>query len=142
MTDEPLRKASRYAELGVASDTRPDWGLRDDEFLADLRGLRGIKRLREMSENDSVIGALLSAMSLMIRPTPWRIEGGSQTARDLIEYCLHHMDDASWEETVSDILSFLPYGFSIFEIVARRPEPEPAGVGHAQEAGPSRAMDH
>jgi phage gp29-like protein len=127
MTEENVRKASRYAEIGVASDTRPDWGLRESEFLTDLRGLRGIKRLREMSENDSVIGALLSAMSLMIRPTPWRIEGGSQEARDLIEYCLHHMDGASWEETVSDILSFLPYGFSIFEIVARPPRKHPQG---------------
>jgi hypothetical protein len=127
MTDNIKKAANRYGEIGVASDFDPSWGLRQDEFLPDLRGLRGIKRFREMSENDAVIGALLSAMSLMIRPTPWRVEGGSQLARDIIEYTMHHMEDQSWEEFISDVLTFLPYGFAIFEIVARRPERNPQG---------------
>lgn len=119
MTD--IKKASRYAELGVASDFNPAWGLRQDEFLPDLRGERGIRRLREMSSNDPIIGSILSAMDLMIRSTPVRLEGGTEEARDLIDYSLNNMEDQTFEMFISDVLSFLPYGFSVFEIVARPP---------------------
>ena len=127
MADDPIKKSNRYGEMGVASDSNPSWGLRIDEFLPDLRGTRGVKRYREMAENDATIGALLSAMSLMIRSTPWRVEGGSDEARDLVEWSLHNLEDSSWQETISDILTFLPYGFSLLEIVARPPGRHPKG---------------
>lgn len=120
MSDE-IKKASRYSTLGVNSDSDPSWGLRQDDFLTDLRGERGIRRLREMSENDPVFGAILSAMDLMIRSTPWRVEGGSEQARELVDYSLNNLEDVTFEMFISDVLSFLPYGFSVFEIVARRP---------------------
>ena len=118
---------SRYRELGVASDYSPNWGIRGDEYLVDLRGTRGIKRLREMSESDPIIGAILSAMELMLRAVPWRIEGGSQEAQDLIDYSINNMDDMSFPEFIGDVLSFLPYGFSLFEIVARAPRASTQG---------------
>lgn len=118
---EHLKKAGRYQTLGVNSDYDPKWGLRADDFLTDLRGERGIRRLREMSENDPVFGAILSAMDLMIRSTPWRIEGGSAQANELVDYCLNNLEDVTFEMFISDVLSFLPYGFSVFEIVGRRP---------------------
>lgn len=127
MTEQIKKAQNRYGEIGVASDYSPNWGLRMDEFLPDLRGQLGIKRYREMSSNDAVIGAVLSAMDLMLRSTPLRIEGGSEEARDLVDYCLHNMEDKTFEMTLSDILSFLPYGFSLFEIVARPPSQHPKG---------------
>lgn len=127
MDDTEVKKFGRYSELGVASDTDPRYGLRQDEFVNDLRGQRGIKRLREMASNDAIIGAILSAMDLMIRSTPVRIEGGTEEARDLIEYSLHNMQGATFEMFISDALSFLPYGFSLFEIVARPPSQHPKG---------------
>lgn len=126
MTEE-IKKVSRYAELGVASDFDPSWGLRQDEFITDLRGERGIQRLREMATNDPIVGAILSAMDLMIRAVPVRVEGGTDRARELIEYSIHHMPDQTFEMFISDVLSFLPYGFSLFEIVARRPSENPNG---------------
>jgi hypothetical protein len=127
MTEETVRKVSRYAEIGVASDYDPRWGLRQDEFLADLRGERGIKRLREMASNDAIVGAILSAMELMLRAIPVRVEGGSATARELVDYSINNMESQSFEMFLSDVLSFLPYGFSLFEIVARRPSENPNG---------------
>jgi len=124
---ENIKKAGRYQTLGVDSDYSPNWGIRQDEYVPDLRGQRGIKRLREMSQNDPIVGAVLSAMDLMIRSTPWRIEGGSDEANELVEYCLHNLDDATFEMLLSDVLSFLPYGFSVFEIIARRPSAHPRG---------------
>ena len=119
--------ANRYATLGVDSDYSPNWGIRQDEFVPDLRGQRGIKRLREMATNDPVIGALLSAMDLMIRAVPWRIEGGSEQARELLEYSLYNMENTTFEMFISDVLSCLPYGFAVFEIVARPPSRHPEG---------------
>lgn len=112
--------ARNFVELGVASDHDPSWGIRGDEFVVQLRGRQGIKKYREMSENDSVIGAILTAMSMMLRSVEWRIEGGSEAGRDLIESTIHGMDDKSWEEFIADVLTMLPYGFSIFEMVPRR----------------------
>jgi hypothetical protein len=126
MTEE-IKKVGRYSEIGVASDYDPRWGLRGDEFLADMRGERGIKRLREMATNDPIIGAILSAMDLMIRATEVRIEGGSAQANELVTYSLYNMQDQSFEDFISDVLSFLPYGFSLFEIVAAPPSRHPQG---------------
>lgn len=124
---EDIQKVGRYQTLGADSDYSPNWGIRGDEFVTDLRGERGIKRLREMATNDPVISAVLSAMDLMIRSTPWRIEGGSAQANELVEYSLHNLEDATFEMFLSDVLSFLPYGFSLFEIVARPPSKHPNG---------------
>jgi hypothetical protein len=124
---EDIKKASRYTEIGVASDYDPNWGIRQDEFIADMRGERGIKRLREMATNDPIIGAILSAMDLMIRATEVRIEGGSEEANELVSYSLYNMEDQTFEMFISDVLSFLPYGFSLFEVVAAPPSKHPQG---------------
>ena len=112
--------ARPFVELGVSSDTRPDWGLRQDEFVVQLRGRQGIKKYREMSENDSVIGAILTAMTMMLRSVEWRVEGQSKDATDYVHSVMHGMDDKSWEEFLADVLTMLQYGFSLFEMVPRR----------------------
>lgn len=119
MTD--IKKAAtRYAELGAASDSDPRWGLRQDEFISGLRGQQGMRRLRELRENDAIIGAILTAMDMMIRSVKWTVEGGSEDAKSLVEDAMNSLDDTSWEDFVSDVLSMLPYGFSLFEMVAKR----------------------
>lgn len=112
--------APRYKELGVASDSRPDWGLRSDEFVVQLKGRQGIKKYREMAENDAVIGAILHAMTQMMRSIEWRVEGKSNSAVDFVHSVMNGMDDKSWEEFIADVLTMLPYGFSVFEMVPRR----------------------
>ena len=112
--------ASKFKELGVSSDYNPSWGLRQDEFVTELRGIQGVKKYREMSENDAVIGAILHSMTMMIRSIEWRVEGESDEANDFVRSVMYGMDDKSWEEFISDVLTMLPYGFSIFEMVPRR----------------------
>lgn len=112
--------ARPYSELGVASDTNPSWGLRQDEFVVQLRGRQGIKKYREMSENDAVIGAILTAMRMMLRSVEWRIEGGTDGSREFVHSVMHGMNDKSWEEFIADALTMLEYGFSLFEMVPRR----------------------
>jgi hypothetical protein len=59
-------------------------------------------------------------MTMMIRSIEWRVEGESDEANDFVRSVMHGMDDKSWEEFISDVLTMLPYGFSIFEMVPRR----------------------
>lgn len=110
----------RFQELGVASDNSPNWGLRQDEFLTELRGTRGIKKFREMRENDPIIGAILTAIDMMLRAVRWRVEGPDEQGNDFIESCINGMSDRTFEEFIADALSFMPYGFSLFEIVYKR----------------------
>ena len=112
--------ARPFTELGVASDYDPSWGLRQDEFITLLRGRNGVKKYREMRENDPIIGAILHAMEMMLRSVEWRVEGGTDQAQEFVNSVIYGMDDKSWEEFIADVLSFLPYGFSLFEMVPRR----------------------
>ena len=95
-----------------------------EEFLHELRGTRGIEVYREMSENDDVIGAILFAIEMLVRQCDWNVEPGGDTAKDkeaaeFVESCMHDMQD-TWTDTISEILSFLTYGWSFHEIVYKR----------------------
>lgn len=95
-----------------------------EEFLPELSGLRGVQVYREMSENDPVCGAILFAIKMLIRQADWRVEAGGSSDKDkrvakFVESCLHDMQ-STWTDTISEILSFLTYGWSAHEIVYKR----------------------
>lgn len=95
-----------------------------EEFLPELRGQRGIKAYREMSENDDIIGSILFAIKMLIRGVHWNVQPASADEPDtgcaeFIDSCLYDMED-SWTGTLSEILSFLVYGWSAHEIVYKR----------------------
>lgn len=83
-----------------------------------------VRVYREMSENDSVIGAILFVIDMLIRQVTWRVQAGGGTPEDeeakkFLESCLQDMS-STWEDTISEIMSFLVYGFSYHEIVYKR----------------------
>lgn len=95
-----------------------------EEFLPELRGIRGIQVYYEMAENDDVVGAILFAIEMLVRQCSWNVEPGGDTAKDkeaaeFVESCMHDMQD-TWIDTISEILSFLTYGWSYHEIVYKR----------------------
>ena len=95
-----------------------------EEFLPELRGQRGIRAYKEMSENDDIIGAILFAVKMLIRNVHWGVQPGGMEEIDeecaaFVESCLYDMED-SWTGTLSEILSFLVYGWSAHEIVYKR----------------------
>jgi hypothetical protein len=73
-----------------------------------------------MAENDPIIGAILHAQTMMLRSIEWRVEGKSNSSVEFVHSVMNGMDDKSWEEFVADVLTMLPYGFSLFEMVPRR----------------------
>lgn len=79
---------------------------------------------REMANNDDTVGAILFAIKMLIRHTQWNIEPGGDTAKDreaaeFVESCMDDMQ-STWTDTISEILSFLVYGWSYHEIVYKR----------------------
>lgn len=95
-----------------------------EEFLHELRGKRGIEVYREMSENDDVVGAILFAIEMLVRQCAWNVEPGGETAKDMeaaefVKSCMDDMQD-TWIDTISEILSFLTFGWSFHEIVYKR----------------------
>ncbi|MCU6783927.1 hypothetical protein OCV46_08225 [Anthropogastromicrobium aceti] len=99
-------------------------GIVYEEFLPELRGSKGIEIYKEMSENDDVVGAILYAIEMLVRQTKWNVEPGGSTAKDkeaaeFVESCMDDMQN-TWVDTISEILSFLTYGWSYHEIVYKR----------------------
>ena len=118
------------SELG-SSGLRHAGGTVYEEFLVALRAQNGQRVYREMADNDPVIGSILYAIEKVIVRLDWRVdpylEPNSEGApkdedievADFIESCLHDMSD-SWDNTLSSILTMLPFGFSFHELVYKR----------------------
>jgi len=92
-----------------------------EDFLPELQGIRGVQVYREMADNDPTVGACLFAIEMLIRQTEFHIEPGGNTAKDreaaeFVESCLDDME-RSWADTLSEILSFIMFGWSYHEIV-------------------------
>lgn len=114
---------SRQKEIGRIGQRRYG-GIVYEEFLHELRGKKGIETYKEMADNDDVVGAILYAIEMLIRQVSWSVEPGGATQKDrdaaeFVESCMNDMSD-TWEDTISEILSFLTYGWSYHEIVYKR----------------------
>ena len=95
-----------------------------EEFLRELQGIKGIKVYKEMSDNDDIVGAILYAIEMLIRQVTWSVQLAGNAAKDteaaeFIESCMDDMQD-TWTDTISEILSFLTFGWSAHELVYKR----------------------
>ncbi len=141
-------------ELG-ATGLRHYGGVIDEEFLPALRGKRAIQVYTEMRENDPTVGAMMFAVEMLMRNVEWRTEpGGDQPAdlelADFVDSCRDDMGE-TWHDTLTSILSFLPFGWSVHEEVYKKREgakPEDPGSSSAFDDGrigwrklPVRAQD-
>ena len=94
------------------------------EFLRELQGIEGYKRYREMINNSPVIGAMLTAIEQSLRGVVWTFES-TEGAEDERLQLLNDARDAmttSWNDHLSEALTMLPFGWSLFEIVYQRGE--------------------
>ncbi len=96
-------------------------GTINEEFLRQLQWPDAGEVYQEMGSNDPTVGAMLFAIEMLLRGLFWGTEPASDSPRhkkeaELLESIMHDMEKP-WDDTVVDILSFLQYGFSIFEPV-------------------------
>lgn len=113
-----------FREYGKTGLFRFDTGWIYEEFLRELQGRKGIEVYKEMSENDDIIGAILFATEMLMRQSKWSIQeaGTEQADLDAAEFVRTCMDDMeeTWSDFISEVLSFLAYGWSYHEIVYKR----------------------
>lgn len=101
----------------------------NEEFLRELTGQRWRKILREMTTNDPVVASVLFAVEMLVRQVTWDIAPASEANEDLqnadfIRGALFEDMSATWQDTLSEILSFLPHGYSFLEIVYKERQGE------------------
>lgn len=114
---------TRKGEVGRIGQKRYG-GVFYEEFLPELRGRRGMAAYSEMAANDDLVGAILYAIKMLIRQVDWNVAPGGasekdQEAADFVLECMADMQD-TWTDTISEILSFLTFGWSAHEIVYKR----------------------
>ncbi len=95
-----------------------------EEFLRELEGTRKFRTYKEMRDNDPVVGSMLFAIQMLIREVDWTVEAFDDTPKskadaEFIFECMNDMSE-SWTDTIAEILSFLPFGFSAHEEVYKR----------------------
>jgi hypothetical protein len=113
-----------FSEIGVTG-LRIFTGYLDEEYIQELRGERGRKTYRQMSDNDPTIAAILNAIGLLLRAVRWTAEpaqdGGAQAEAEA-EFAESLFTDMShtFEDFIGEVVTFLIWGFSYFEIVLKR----------------------
>lgn len=117
---ESKATAVNYKQLGESGLTRYGGNVYE-EFMPQLRWPRAGRIYKEMADNDPVIGAILYLAEMLIRNVEWNVEPLTDSAEDkeaaeFIASCMDDMD-TSWNDTVSEVISMLTYGFSFHEIV-------------------------
>lgn len=110
-------------ELGVVG-LKVNNGYVWEEYLPQLRGIQGMRVYQTMGDSDATCGALLNMFYALLLGVDWTCEPVDQSPEGLAgaEFGKSLMDDMSltWRDTISEILSMLQYGWSYFELVAKR----------------------
>jgi hypothetical protein len=115
--------ANNFTEKGK-SGLNYSFGCIDEEWLNDFKGTTGVKKIKQMRDNDAIIGAIRFTLTTLISQVDWMVKPASDSTKDkeiaeFVESCMHDMS-SSWYNTILDILSFLDFGWSFHEIVYKR----------------------
>lgn len=113
------QEKGQTVEVGV-SGLNVTGGYVLDDYLPELNGERGRRKYREMQLGDPIVGALLSAIEMMVRSVDFRFEPSEADIENkYVDFMSDQFEDMefSWDDTLSEILTMLPYGFSIMEMV-------------------------
>lgn len=121
---QPLPTGNRLLNLELGRTGLTQWyGRVYEEFLIELQLEKGRKVYREMADNDPTIGALRSAIKLLVRSAKWRVESHESKIdprAEFIESCRTDMDH-TWEELVGEAVdNMIVFGWHYPEIVYKR----------------------
>ncbi len=127
-----------FNEIGSIG-LKQSFGRIDEEFLANLKGAKWAKAVREMSTNDPVVGAPLFMFEHQARQVDWWVDAvvkDDPQAEDVAAFASGALFDDmnhSWTEILSEILGgMLESGWSYHNTVPkRRLGPQPTGGDRA-----------
>lgn len=107
-----------------SSGLRAFGGYVREEFLPQLQGRNAQTVYREMSDNSPIIGGMLFAINAAMRKVEWRVNPASDTPeaiekQEFVEGLMEDMGE-TWEDTIAESLSMLPFGYAPQELVYKR----------------------
>lgn len=113
-----------YQEIG-RTGLRHWGGFVFEEWLRELQsGRRAAEVYREMMDSDPVVGGMMYAIEMLVRRVDWFTEPASSSQTDQKNAAWHDtvINDInhSWSDLVAEIISFLGYGWSYFEMVYKQ----------------------
>lgn len=139
--DGSISAGDRTKELGVSGlkGARPIEGWLYEEFLPQLRGLRGAQIYRQMGDNDPVLGAALFTFKMLLTNVPWTAEPADASssaleAKDWVESVLFRDMVTPWGDVMEDCLSMLQYGFAPMEVTYKVRRGDNRDVRRASES--------
>lgn len=100
-------------------------GQAHDDPVAKLTQAEWRKTVRLMTANDSTIRSMLFLIEMIARQVTWKVMPWDDKSENdelavFIRECLFEDMEGTWQDTVAEILSMLPWGWSWFEIVYKR----------------------
>lgn len=112
-----------FVQLG-RSGLKQYGGFIFEDFLPQLRGKQAAEVYKEILENSALVGGILRLLDLSIRQVERFCEPFSEDAEDVeraerVEQGLDDMSD-SWEDTLSEIATMLPYGYAPMELIYKK----------------------
>lgn len=111
-----------FSEIGTTGLKRSG-GYVQEEFLKELTGARGARVYREMASNHPIIGASLLFINLLVRQVEWNVvpfaedDAGDAERAEFLKGTLFEDMSVSWGSVLSEVMSMLPYGWCLLEIV-------------------------
>lgn len=95
-----------------------------EEFLKELRSERGVRVYREMADNDPIVGAMLFAITTLVRQCEWTVQAATDdeegdAGKTFVEEVIDDLD-TTWTEVIGEICSMFVYGYAPMEIVWKR----------------------
>jgi hypothetical protein len=113
----------RQAVTEIGSTGLNRWnGIVVEEPLSELQGERWRKTIREMTDQDPIVGAVLFAIEMLVRQVSWDTTPASEDSLDKainehVRQCIFEDMSTDWANTLTEIITFLPYGWSFLEVV-------------------------
>lgn len=113
-------------DMAVVGQTglRHTGGFIDEELLIDLRGTKGRRVFKEMSDNSPVVGALLFALSALFRSVKWTVQAADESteAEEAATFLEEVLDDMNspLDSVMTEVASMFIYGFAPIEILYKK----------------------
>jgi len=123
MTDRTA-SANQLRAIGRPGTVHSGGRLRHDDIERAWRGTERDKTILRM-QHDPVIGAILHGIEMLVRGVDWTVEaaddtGAAKETAEFVEDCLEDMHGFWPGDTLSAMLSYIPWGWAALEIIYKR----------------------
>src|SRR6185436_16957922 len=118
LAEQPERPGLKFS-AGVVGQTglRQYGGMVVEEFLKELQGPKGAAVYRQMSDNDTIVGAVIFAISMLLRQSKWTAKAVDETpeaedAKEFTEEVLFKGMNICWTDVIDEVCTMFVYGYA------------------------------